>query len=87
MNVKKTKKQQRAVQAKWNVFERQNYVIFAIGVGVIILGYLAMMQGPHDSFLSLRLSPILLVVGYCVLIPIAILKRPRSPKGEQPKAE
>ncbi len=81
MSAKKPQKGTRA-QSKWHGFEKQNYLIFAMGVGVIILGYLAMMQGPHDSFLSLKLSPILLVLGYCVLIPIAILKRSKPPKSE-----
>jgi len=79
-----TKKPQRGArpQSKWNIFERQNYILFAVGVGVIILGYLSMLQGPYNSFLSLKLSPILLVLGYCVLIPIAILKRSKAPKSE-----
>jgi len=81
MSAKKPQKGTRP-QTKWNIFEKQNYLLFAVGVGVIILGYLAMMQGPYNSFLSLKLSPLLLVLGYCVLIPIAILKRPRQPKSE-----
>jgi uncharacterized membrane protein HdeD (DUF308 family) len=66
----------------WNIFDRSNYRIFFIGAITILLGYIAMMQGPHNSFWSLHLAPILLIIGYCVLIPLAILKRPRGPKGE-----
>jgi hypothetical protein len=66
----------------WNVFDRSNYLIFLIGIGVIIVGYLAMTQGPYNSFLSLHLAPLLLVVGYCVLIPLAIMKRSKKPKGD-----
>lgn len=36
---------------------------------VLILGYLDLWRGGET------LAPILLVLGYCVLIPIAILKR------------
>jgi hypothetical protein len=67
----------------WNIFDRLNYRYFLAGIGVIILGYIAMMQGPWNSFLSLHLAPILLLIGYCVLIPIAILKRTAKP----PKSE
>jgi hypothetical protein len=67
----------------WNIFDRLNYRYFMAGIGVIILGYIAMMQGPWNSFLSLHLAPMLLLVGYCVLIPIAILKRSvKPPKGD-----
>ena len=67
----------------WNIFDRLNYRLFLAGIGVIILGYIAMMQGPWNSFLSLHLAPMLLLIGYCVLIPIAILKRSvKPPKGD-----
>jgi len=81
MSAKKYQKQARS-QTKWNIFERANYVIFLVGVGVIVLGYLAMMQGPHNSFWSLHLAPILLVLGYCVFVPWAILKHTRQPKSD-----
>jgi hypothetical protein len=50
-----------------------NYWLFALGVGVIIIGYIALAQPPADSFMSLTVAPILLVIGYCVIIPAAIL--------------
>jgi len=40
------------------------------------------MQGPYNSFWSLHLAPVMLVVGYCVIIPWAILKYARKPKGD-----
>ena len=67
---------------RWTLFEAANYRIFLAGIIVIIVGYIFMMQGPHDSFWSLHLAPVLLVIGYCVFIPLAILRRPRSPKGD-----
>ena len=32
-----------------------------------------MSTGETDSFLSTKLSPIILVLGYCVIIPLSIL--------------
>lgn len=47
--------------------------MFLAGIGTILIGYLFLAQPPVDGFLSLTLAPILLVLGYCVLIPIALL--------------
>tara|TARA_B100000131_G_C17917167_1_gene532876 strand:+ start:468 stop:671 length:204 start_codon:yes stop_codon:yes gene_type:complete len=55
-------------------FKKQNYIIFTAGILFIILGYFLMSIGDYDSFLSTRLSPVILIVGYCVLIPISIFK-------------
>ena len=56
-------------------YKRKNYVLFAIGVFVIIVGYLIMYLGEVDSFQSLTLSPILLLIGYLIIIPYALLYR------------
>ena len=56
----------------------KNYQLFGIGILIIILGYMALSKGPADSFWSLTLAPILLVIGYCVIIPIAIIYKKKS---------
>ncbi len=63
-------------------FERQNYILFAIGLGMLLVGYISLAQGPWNSFWSLTFAPILLVLGYCVVIPMAILYRKREKKTE-----
>jgi hypothetical protein len=55
---------------------KQNFLIMGVGLLVIIAGYLAMLTGSVEGFLPLVVAPILLVVGYCVLIPFGILYRP-----------
>lgn len=62
-----------AAQTQSLPFTKVNYWLFALGVAVIVAGYVALAQPPADSFLSLTVAPILLVIGYCVIIPIAIL--------------
>ena len=57
----------------WN-FKKQNYILFGAGIGLILLGYFLMSAGGYNSFLSTRLSPIILIIGYCVLIPASIFK-------------
>jgi hypothetical protein len=54
---------------------RENFIILGIGLAVIIVGYLAMIGAPVEGFLPLVLSPILLVAGYCVIIPLGIMYR------------
>ena len=54
-------------------YKRKNYLLFGVGVFVIIVGYLIMYSGEVDSFQSLVISPLLLLVGYLVIIPMAIL--------------
>ncbi len=56
--------------------ERANLILFAIALAVIVAGYLALAAG------SITLAPILLVLGYCVLVPVAIVYRPRRPAAD-----
>ncbi len=60
---------------KW---EQKNWAIFASGLITIGTGYLALRIPPADGFLSLTLAPLLLITGYCVLIPWAILHPPST---------
>lgn len=63
-------------------FGTKNYVLFGLSALVLLTGYWALSQGPVDGFMTLTLAPILLGIGYCVLIPVAILSN-----GEKEKAE
>lgn len=59
-------------------FERTNYLILIAGVAVIALGYLALSEKTVEGFLPLTVAPILLVLGYCVIIPVGIMYRKRA---------
>ena len=48
-------------------FSKINLLLAAAGLAAIVLGYVLMAQG------SITLAPLLLVVGYAVLIPLAIV--------------
>ncbi len=54
-------------------FDAKNYRILAIGIVVIVVGYLVMYFSPTMSDMALTVSPILLLLGYCVIVPIGIL--------------
>lgn len=47
----------------------RNSVLLALGVVVLAGGYLSLSAG------SLTLAPVLLVIGYCVLVPASLLVR------------
>ena len=61
-------------------FRRKNWILFGLGIAVIGLGYFLLSVPPHDGFWSLTMAPLLLIIGYCVVIPVAILVRDR--RGE-----
>jgi cbb3-type cytochrome oxidase subunit 3 len=81
----KDKKKFRGMAAKKGSalpFVKENYYLFGIGLFVILIGYIALAHGPWNSFSSLTLAPILLVIGYCVIIPVAILYRKKQKKQQ-----
>jgi hypothetical protein len=53
-----------AIRIRW---ERRNIGLFGGGLGAILIGFILLSQG------SITVAPILLVVGYCVLIPLAFI--------------
>ena len=59
---------------RWGVV---NTALLGLGVTVLAIGYLSLARG------SLTLAPVLLVTGYCVLVPAALLVRGKgSNEGE-----
>ncbi len=53
-----------------------NRTIFGIGALAIVAGFVLLGIGPASNPLSLTVGPVLLVLGYCVVIPISLLRRP-----------
>ena len=59
-------------------FGKINYQLFGIGLLVIAIGYIIMATGETESYQSVKLAPLILILGYCVLIPAAILIKPKD---------
>jgi hypothetical protein len=59
-------------------FTKRNYQILGVGLLIIILGYVALSQEPWDGTMAIVVAPILLVLGYCVVIPFGILYREKK---------
>lgn len=62
-------------------YDRRNAIVFLAGLALIVIGYICMAQPPVDGFLSLTLAPILLVIGYVILIPMALLMKSENDAG------
>ena len=63
-------------------FGKINYILFGIGLACLLIGYALMATGAVNSFQSLTLSPILLFMGYVVIIPLALVYR-EKPSTEE----
>ena len=55
-------------------FSRINYILMAVGLGMIVVGFIFLAFG------DITIAPILLVIGYCAVLPVAILisKKPKK---------
>ncbi len=65
------------------VFTRTNFLILGAGVCILLLGNIAMAQMPVFGAMPLVVAPILLVLGYCVVIPVAIMYRKKDVPTQQ----
>ena len=62
------------------IFGKRNYILFAVGLLVIIAGFIFL--GTGDTVFA----PILLVLGYCVIIPMAIIIKDKKREPEASSA-
>ena len=58
-------------------FTLVNYLLFAGGLIDIIVGWFLLRAG------SITLAPIMLILGYCGIIPLAIVYRSRTGKKDK----
>ena len=79
VKVRESKKQRDNPPAKLP-FTSENYIIFSIGILLLFIGYFALGTGPANSLESLSIGPVILVLSYCVVIPLAILYRKNTEK-------
>jgi hypothetical protein len=47
--------------------KKKNYIVLGVGLVTIVAGFISLSGG------SITLAPLLLVVGYCGLIPLGLL--------------
>jgi membrane protein YdbS with pleckstrin-like domain len=81
---KHTKQTKKASVSPFNIYwEKKNYYLLIAGFLIIITGFYFMSIGSWNSFPSLVISPILLIIGYVLVFPLSIFYRKKSsPKSE-----
>lgn len=57
-------REREAILVKW---ERRNVILISAGLAAVALGYVLLSQGDVTA------APLLLVTGYCILIPLAFI--------------
>jgi len=66
--------------------KRMNFLIIGAGILVIIIGYITLSGDKVDGFSQLTIAPVLLVLGYCVLIPVGIMYRKKEQPPQSPES-
>ena len=74
----KARKSKRELSHLHFALTSKNYMIITLGIVFIILGYILMAENSVDGFLPTIVAPILLIFGYCVVVPIGILYSSKS---------
>jgi len=65
--------------ASWSIpLNKKNFLIFCLGLLILIIGFYLMTIPPWDSNFALIISPIILLFGYLVLFPLGILKKDKK---------
>ncbi|MFN5874918.1 MAG: hypothetical protein ACK45E_01445 [Ignavibacteria bacterium] len=65
-------------KSPWN---KQHYTYLGGAIAVIVAGFLLLAKGMYSTWddpLSVDVAPVVLVVGYCILVPLAIMRRNSS---------
>jgi hypothetical protein len=80
---RRARRQPKAQQARQRprqgsiILGQRNVLLLVAGVVVIALGYILLGRG------SITAAPVLLVVGYCIMIPLSIILWVKKPEDKQ----
>lgn len=85
----KSKKQVKIISSPFkNYWSRSNYFLLALGILILIVGFILMAQSPWDNPLSLSISPIVLLAAYIIILPLSILyKKKKNNLGSDVSSE
>lgn len=76
---KTTKSVKKSLPSPFNIYwDRTNYILFGIGLFLVVVGFYVMSLGEWNSTSSLVVSPILLFVAFVIVIPASIFYRKKS---------
>jgi len=60
------------------IIGRTGGILFAAGLAIIIYSFIIMWEPPVDGFYTRTLAPVLLIIAFLVIIPLAILIKPKQ---------
>lgn len=66
-------------------FDTTNYILLAVGIVALIIGFVLLSQKPWDTPASLVSAPLLLVAAYVIILPAALLFRKKGQATEESK--
>ncbi|MCQ2093014.1 MAG: DUF3098 domain-containing protein [Fibrobacter sp.] len=52
---------------------KKNLLLIAVGVLLLVIGFLCLATGPAENPISLTVAPLVLCLAYLVIIPLGIL--------------
>ncbi len=52
---------------------KKNLLLIAVGVLLLVIGFLCLATGPAENPISLTVAPLVLCFAYLVIIPLGIL--------------
>lgn len=79
----RSKRQKKELSHLHFAMTSKNYLIIGAGILLIIIGYFLMSANSVDGFLPTIVAPILLIIGYCVVVPIGILYSDKNVNGNE----
>jgi hypothetical protein len=65
------------------LFSAKNFKLLWVSIGLLVIGYILLAQGPIYNHLSWTIAPIVLVVVYCILLPWSIIAKDSKEEGAQ----
>ena len=60
---------------------KKNLILIAVGVLMLVIGFICLASGPADNPVSLTVAPIILSIAYLVIIPLGILWSGKKYRG------
>lgn len=64
---------------------KKNLFLIALGVILLVVGFICLATGPAENPVSLTVAPLILCLAYLVIIPMGILLGGKKDKAEDKK--
>jgi ATP/ADP translocase len=76
---KRVKGQKKTIESPFKFYwTKNNYLLLITGLVLLTVGFVLMAQGPWDNPVSLTIAPLVILVAYLVIFPLAIFYKNKS---------